>query len=85
MGAKIGAALESINAKEKLGLLSPIEAIEQRGAAAVKQLEAEKAAQQALLDIANKRSEKFWRAVNELPFLAAIIMVIAVTTEFGAR
>lgn len=33
---------------------------------------------------ANKRSEKFWRATNELPFLAAILMVIAVTTEFGA-
>ena len=32
---------------------------------------------------ANVRSEKFWRATNELPFLAAIIMVIAVTTEFG--
>ena len=31
----------------------------------------------------NKRSGKFWRAVNELPFLAAIVMVIAVTTEFG--
>lgn len=25
------------------------------------------------------RSEKFWRATNELPFLAAIVMVIAVT------
>ena len=34
---------------------------------------------------ANRRSEKFWRATNELPFLAAIVMVIAVTTEFGAR
>ena len=32
---------------------------------------------------ANTRSEKFWRATNELPFLAAIVMVIAVTTEFG--
>ena len=32
---------------------------------------------------ANTRSEKFWRAVNELPFLAAIVMVLAVTTEFG--
>lgn len=31
----------------------------------------------------NTRSEKFWRAVNELPFVAAIIMVLAVTTEFG--
>lgn len=33
----------------------------------------------------NKRSNKFWRATNELPFLAAILMVIAVTTEFGSR
>lgn len=31
----------------------------------------------------NRRSEKFWRATNELPFLAAIAMVVAVTTEFG--
>lgn len=31
----------------------------------------------------NTRSEKFWRMTNELPFLAAIIMVLAVTTEFG--
>jgi putative membrane protein len=31
----------------------------------------------------NQRSEKFWRMTNELPFLAAIVMVIAVTTEFG--
>jgi putative membrane protein len=29
------------------------------------------------------RSAKFWRMTNELPFLAAIVMVIAVTTEFG--
>lgn len=32
----------------------------------------------------NTRSEKFWRATNELPFLAAIVMVLAVTLEFGA-
>ena len=31
----------------------------------------------------NTRSNKFWRATNELPFLAAIVMVLAVTTEFG--
>lgn len=31
----------------------------------------------------NRRSEKFWRMTNELPFLAAIVMVLAVTTEFG--
>lgn len=31
----------------------------------------------------NRRSNRFWRATNELPFLAAILMVIAVTTEFG--
>lgn len=33
----------------------------------------------------NTKSNKFWRAVNELPFLAAIVMVLAVTTEFGGR
>jgi putative membrane protein len=27
---------------------------------------------------------KFWRMTNELPFLAAIVMVLAVTTEFGS-
>jgi putative membrane protein len=31
----------------------------------------------------NSRSNRYWRAVNELPFLAAIVMVLAVTTEFG--
>lgn len=31
----------------------------------------------------NTRSEKFWRATNELPFLAAIVIVIAATTKFG--
>ena len=34
---------------------------------------------------ANTRSEKFWRMVNEVPFVLAIIMVLAVTTEFGGR
>ncbi len=29
-----------------------------------------------------RRSERFWRMTNELPFLAAIIMVLAVTTKF---
>jgi putative membrane protein len=33
----------------------------------------------------NQRSERFWRMTNELPFLAAIVMVIAVTTEFGSH
>lgn len=31
----------------------------------------------------NARSEKFWRMTNELPFLAAIVMVLAVTTELS--
>ena len=31
----------------------------------------------------NARSERFWRMANELPFLAAIVMVIAITTKFG--
>jgi putative membrane protein len=29
------------------------------------------------------RSERFWRATNELPFLAAIIIILAVTTKFA--
>ena len=33
----------------------------------------------------NTRSERFWRATNELPFLAAIVMVLAVTLEFGSH
>ena len=33
----------------------------------------------------NTRSNTFWRATNELPFLAAVVMVLAVTTEFGSR
>jgi putative membrane protein len=31
----------------------------------------------------NHRSGKFWRMTNELPFIAAIIMVLSVTLEFG--
>jgi protoporphyrinogen IX oxidase len=32
----------------------------------------------------NRRSARFWKMTNELPFIAAVIMVIAVTTEFGS-
>lgn len=31
----------------------------------------------------NRRSNRFWRMTNELPFVAAIAMVLAVTLEFG--
>jgi len=30
------------------------------------------------------RSERFWRLMNEIPFVAAIVMVLAVTTKFGS-
>jgi putative membrane protein len=40
-------------------------------------------ARKAFAEGRNKRSGKFWRMTNELPFLAAIAMVLAVTTEFG--
>jgi putative membrane protein len=40
-------------------------------------------ARKAFAEHRNQRSEKFWRMTNELPFLAAIVMVLAVTTEFG--
>jgi putative membrane protein len=39
-------------------------------------------ARKAFAEHRNTRSEKFWRMTNELPFLAAIVMVLAVTTEF---
>lgn len=29
-------------------------------------------------------TEKFWRMTNELPFLAAILIVLSVTTKFGS-
>ncbi|OHB29596.1 MAG: hypothetical protein A2790_06665 [Phenylobacterium sp. RIFCSPHIGHO2_01_FULL_69_31] len=31
------------------------------------------------------KSAKFWRATNELPFLAAVVAVLAVTLQFWAR
>jgi putative membrane protein len=31
------------------------------------------------------RTAKFWRATNEIPFLAAIVAVLAVTLEFGSH
>ena len=40
-------------------------------------------ARKAFAEGRNRRSGKFWRMTNELPFLAAILMVLAVTTEFG--
>jgi putative membrane protein len=40
-------------------------------------------ARKAFAEGRNRRSDKFWRMTNELPFLAAIAMVLAVTTEFG--
>jgi putative membrane protein len=39
-------------------------------------------ARKAFVEGRNTRSERYWRMVNELPFLAAIVMVLAVTTEF---
>ena len=33
----------------------------------------------------NTRTARFWKMTNELPFIAAIIMVLAVTTEFFSR
>ncbi len=34
-------------------------------------------------DGTNRRPERFWRLVNEVPFVLAIVMVLAVTTKFG--
>ena len=40
-------------------------------------------ARKALAAGRRDKSAKFWRRTNELPFIAAIVMVMAVTTEFG--
>lgn len=40
-------------------------------------------ARRAFAENRNKRSERFWRMTNELPFLIAIVIVIAATTKFG--
>jgi putative membrane protein len=32
----------------------------------------------------NKRSERFWRMSNELPFLVAAVIVLSATTKYGA-
>jgi len=40
-------------------------------------------ARRALTAGRRERSERFWRMTNELPFLAAIVIVLAVTTKWG--
>ena len=40
-------------------------------------------ARKALAAGRRDRSERFWRMTNELPFLAAIVIVLSVTTKFG--
>ena len=40
-------------------------------------------ARRAFAEGRNRRTSRFWRMTNELPFLAAVIMVLAVTTEWG--
>jgi putative membrane protein len=40
-------------------------------------------ARKAFVEARNRRSARFWRMTNELPFLAAIVMVLAVTLELG--
>jgi putative membrane protein len=40
-------------------------------------------ARRAFAENRNQRPERFWRMTNELPFLAAIVIVLAVTTKFG--
>jgi putative membrane protein len=41
-------------------------------------------ARRALAAGRRDRSERFWRMTNELPFIAAIVIVLSVTTKFGA-
>ena len=40
-------------------------------------------ARRALAEGRRDHSERFWRMTNELPFLVAIVMILAVTTKFA--
>jgi putative membrane protein len=40
-------------------------------------------ARRAFAENRNKRSERFWRMTNEIPFVLAIVIVLAATTKFG--
>ena len=40
-------------------------------------------AQRRLASGERPHSERFWRMTNELPFIAAIVIVLSVTTKFG--
>ena len=40
-------------------------------------------ARKGLAQGVRKRSARFWKATNELPFLVAIVMVLAITTKWG--
>ena len=40
-------------------------------------------ARSALAQGRRDRSERFWRMTNELPFLVAIVMILAITTKFA--
>lgn len=40
-------------------------------------------ARRAFAENRNRRSERFWRMTNELPFLIAIVIVLSATTKFG--
>jgi putative membrane protein len=40
-------------------------------------------ARSALAQGRRERSERFWRMTNELPFLVAAVMILAITTKFA--
>ena len=40
-------------------------------------------ARRALAAGRRERTQRFWRMTNELPFLAAIVMILAITTKFA--
>ena len=42
-------------------------------------------ARRAFAENRNRRSERFWRMTNEIPFVLAIVIVLSVTTKFGGN
>jgi len=42
------------------------------------------ASRRAFAENRNRRSERFWRMSNELPFIIAMVIVLSATTKYGA-
>ncbi len=83
----LGLALITLDGAQRLGwgfLLAPWAVVKLSGAVALTAWHLFLGrSRRAFAGGRNVRSERFWRAVNEVAFVLAIIMVLSVTTKFG--